>query len=151
MLLWIDGTAATYTGCNKGLSYTASLGIEGTDVIHMGHPWGGGAHRVALDRWMYRTQNVVREGLTPCPSGSMGPLHLTAGVVGEISHRSFESMNDVACKQIHEGMSHIVFLWIDETDVTYCGNREGGYHTVLLWMVGGGGVEGGKPHRVPLD
>ena len=91
---------------------------------------------------MYRTQNVVRKGLTPCPSGSMGPLHLTAGVVGKISHRSFESMNDVACKQIHEGMSHIVFLWIDETDVTYCGNREGGYHTVLLWMVGGGEVGG---------
>ena len=111
MLLYIDGTAATHTGCKKGLSCATSFGIDATDVIHMGHPWAGGvAHRVALDRWLYRTQGLVTESVTPKPFGSMGPLHLTAGVVENTSLISFESMHVVACKQIHERMPHIVFL-----------------------------------------
>ena len=40
-------------------------------------------------------------------------------------------------------MPHIVLLWFDGTDVTYRGNREGGFHTVLLWIDGGAGGLGG--------
>ena len=132
--LWIEGTNITYkektwegfTSCcftlmgrlqlTQGvrrdcLAPRRSFGIDATDVIHMGHPWAGGvAHRVALDRWLYRTQSLVTESVTPKPFGSMGPLHLTAGVVENTSLISFESMHVVACKQIHERMPHIVFL-----------------------------------------
>ena len=154
VLLWIDGTHATYTQCHKGGSHTVSLWIEGTNITYKektwegftsccftlmgrlqltqgvrrdclaprrsgstqrmsftwGIPGGGVAHRVALDRWLYRTQSLVTESVTPRPCGSMGPLHLTAGVVENTSHISFESIHVVACKQIHERMSHIVFL-----------------------------------------
>ena len=48
MLLYIDGTAATHTGCKKGLSCATSFGIDATDVIHMGHPGEGGSHIVLL-------------------------------------------------------------------------------------------------------
>ena len=34
VLLWVDETDVTYTKCLKDMSYTASLGIEGTNVIY---------------------------------------------------------------------------------------------------------------------
>ena len=119
VLLWIDGTHATYTQCHKGGSHTVSLWIEGTNITYKEKTW---------------------EGFTSCCFTLMGRLQLTQGVRRDClaPRRSFgiDATDVIHMGHPWGGGGGRTSCCFGPMAVPYTKSRDGKCHTETMWIHG---------------